>query len=157
MPSNAPAAGGLDGCERRCDFCPRGEVGLDGSELRLVRQTGAASLQYHGVSGVGGCVHGLEDDYKTFSKRVLVGDHDLWGQHLQNLIHHRLGPYALSLVDWRFHKVNGRDLARIHINPSTHPIYDHKGQTETGVAPLFWTFCDLLSTGWFGARFVVGG
>ena len=34
-----------------------------------------------GVSD-GGAVHGLEDDYKTFSKRGQVGDHDLSGQHL---------------------------------------------------------------------------
>ena len=78
-----------------------------------------------------GFVHGLEDDYNTFSKQGKVGDHDLWGQHPQNLIRARLGNYALSLVDWQFHKVDGQDLARIHINPSAHPIYDHKGQTET--------------------------
>ena len=78
-----------------------------------------------------GTIHGLEDDYNTFSKRGQIGDHDLWGQHLQNLIHHRLGAYALSLVDWQFDKVEGQDLARIHVDPSTHPIYDHKGPTET--------------------------
>jgi len=33
-----------------------------------------------------GSVHGLEDDYNTFSKRGQFGDHDLWSQHLQNLI-----------------------------------------------------------------------
>ncbi|MCY4368691.1 MAG: type I restriction endonuclease, partial [bacterium] len=78
-----------------------------------------------------GSVHGLEDDYNTFSKRGQLGDQDLWGQHLQNLVRTRLGDYALSLVDWKFHKVNDQDLARIHIDPSAHPIYDHKGQTET--------------------------
>ena len=96
---------------------------------------GFANSPYGGTLLVGvadnGSVHGLEDDYNTFSKRGTVGDHDLWGQHLQNLIHHRLGAYALSLVDWNFHKVNGQDLARIHIDPSAHPIYDHKGQQET--------------------------
>ena len=96
---------------------------------------GFANSWYGGTLLIGvaddGSVHGLEDDYDTFSKRGQVGDHDLWGQHLQNLIHHRLGAYALSLVDWKFHKVNGRDLARIQVDPSSHPIYDHKGQTET--------------------------
>ena len=96
---------------------------------------GFANSLYGGTLLIGvaddGAVHGLEDDYNTFSKRGLVGDHDLWGQHLQNLIHHRLGAYALSLVEWQFHKVNRLDLARIHIDPAAHPIYDHKGQTET--------------------------
>ena len=96
---------------------------------------GFANSWYGGTLLIGvadnGSIHGLEDDYKTFSKRGQVGDHDLWGQHLQNLIHHRLGDYALSLVDWKFHKVNGNDLARINVNPSAHPIYDTKGKVET--------------------------
>ncbi|MDE0368573.1 MAG: ATP-binding protein [bacterium] len=96
---------------------------------------GFANSWYGGTLLIGvaddGSIHGLEEDYNNFSKRGQVGDHDLWGQHLQNLIHHRLGAYALSLVTWQFHKVNGEDLARIQVDPSGHPIYDHKGQTET--------------------------
>ncbi len=96
---------------------------------------GFANSPYGGTLLIGvaddGSVHGLEDDYNTFSKRGQLGDHDLWGQHLQNLIRARLGDYALSLVDWQFHKVNSQDLARIHVGPSAHPIYDHKGQKET--------------------------
>ncbi len=91
----------------------------------------APSLHHHGVSGIGCRVYSLEDDYNTFSKRGQLGEHDLWGQHFQNLIRARLGYYALSLVEWQFHKVNGQDLARIHVDPSAHPIYDHKGQKET--------------------------
>ena len=96
---------------------------------------GFANSPYGGTLLIGvaddGSVYGLEDDYKTFSKRGQLGDHDLWGQHLQNLIHHRLGAYALSLVTWQFHKVNSQDLARIHIDPSAHPIYDERGKTKT--------------------------
>ena len=96
---------------------------------------GFANSPYGGTLLIGvaddGSVHGLEADYNTFSKRGQVGDHDLWGQHLQNLIRSRLGAYALSLVDWNFYKVNGEDLARIHVDPSAHPVYDHKGQNET--------------------------
>ena len=98
---------------------------------------GFANSRYGGTLLIGvaddGSVHGLEDDYNTFSKKGKVGDHDLWGQHLQNLIHHRLGAYTLSLVTWQFHKVNRQDLARVHVDPSTHPIYDQKGQQE-----IFW-------------------
>ena len=96
---------------------------------------GFANSWYGGTLLIGvaddGSLHGLEDDYNTFSKHGQVGDHDLWGQHLQNLIHHRLGAYALSLVTWVFHKINGNDLARINVNPSAHPIHDTKGKTET--------------------------
>ena len=96
---------------------------------------GFANSWYGGTLLIGvaddGTIHGLEDDYNTFAKRGQVGDRDLWGQHLQNLILNRLGSYALSLIDWIFHKINGNDLARININPSTHPIYDHKAKTET--------------------------
>ena len=96
---------------------------------------GFANSRYGGTLLIGvaddGTIHGLEDDYQTFSKRGQVGDHDLWGQHLQNLLVNRLGHYAFSLVDWKFHKINGHDLARINVNPSAHPIYDTKGKTKT--------------------------
>ena len=84
-----------------------------------------------GVTADHGSIHGLEDDYANFSIRGQRGDHDLWGQHLQNLIGIRLGDYAYSLGDWQFHKINGNDLARININPAKYPVYDHKGNTET--------------------------
>ena len=96
---------------------------------------GFANSRYGGTLLVGvaddGAIHGLEDDYQTFSKREERGDQDLWGQHLQNLLVNRLGHYAFSLVDWKFHKINSNDLARINVNPSTHPIYDTKGNQET--------------------------
>ena len=78
-----------------------------------------------------GSVHGLEDDYATFSKRGQRGDQDLWGQHLQNLIRSRLGDAAMSLVTWEFHTINGNHLARISIGPSSHPIQDHKDGQDT--------------------------
>ena len=96
---------------------------------------GFANSWYGGTLLIGvadnGSIHGLEDDYNTFSKHGQIGDHDLWGQHLQNLILNRLGPYAQSLVDWKFHKINGNDLARINVNPSAHPIHDHKTKNKT--------------------------
>ena len=96
---------------------------------------GFANSWYGGTLLIGvaddGSIHGLEDDCNTFTKRGQLGDHDLWGQHLQNLIHHRLGAYALSLVDWKFHKVNGHHLARINITPSAYSVYDTKGNQQT--------------------------
>ena len=78
-----------------------------------------------------GSVHGLEDDYATFSKRGQRGDQDLWGQHLQNLIRSRLGDAAMSLVAWEFHSIDGNHVARISIAPSNHPIHDRRDGHET--------------------------
>ena len=80
-----------------------------------------------------GSIHGLADDYATFSKRGQRGDRDLWGQHLQNLIRSRMGDAAFSLVTWVFETVMGHDVARIDIEPSDYPVYERKGNSE-----LFW-------------------
>ena len=107
--------------------------GLEDAAIKTI--AGFANSPYGGTLLIGvaddGSVHGLEDDYATFSKRGHRGDQDLWGQHLQNLIRTRLGDAALSLVTWEFHKVNGDHLARISIEPSGFPIHDHKGNNET--------------------------
>ena len=96
---------------------------------------GLANSDFGGTLLIGvaddGSVHGLEDDYATFSKRGQRGDQDLWGQHLQNLIRSRLGDAAMSLVTWEFHTINGNHLARISIAPSNHPIQDHKDGQDT--------------------------
>ena len=84
-----------------------------------------------GVSDDGG-IHGLEDDYATFTKRGERGDRDLWGQHLKNLLD-RLGRYAATLVDWNFFYLDGHDVIRVDIDPSDHPVYDAKGG-----ARVFW-------------------
>ncbi len=98
---------------------------------------GFANSRFGGTLLIGvaddGSVHGLEDDYDTFTERGERGDQDLWGQHLQNLIRSRLGDAALDLTDWEFHTVDGKQLARISIEPSGHPINERKGDQE-----VFW-------------------
>ena len=97
---------------------------------------GFANAPYGGTLLVGvtddGNIHGLEDDYATFSKRGERGDHDLWGQHLKNLLD-RLGKAAADLADWEFHTVDGGDIARISVDPSGHPVYE-----TTGDQQVFW-------------------
>ena len=87
---------------------------------------GFANSKYGGTLLVGvsddGSIHGLEDDYATFSKRGERGDRDLWGQHLKNLLD-RLGAAAASLVDWEFFTLDGADVCRISVEPSAHPVY----------------------------------
>ncbi|WP_420453168.1 DEAD/DEAH box helicase family protein [Ilumatobacter sp.] len=97
---------------------------------------GFANSRYGGTLLVGvaddGKIHGLEDDYATFSKRGERGDRDLWGQHLKNLLD-RLGKSAASLVDWEFFTIDDADVCRISIEPSDHPVYETKGKEQ-----LFW-------------------
>lgn len=91
---------------------------------------GFANSRYGGILLVGvaddGAIHGLDDDYATFSKRGQRGDRDLWGQHLKNLLD-RLGKSAAALVDWEFFKIDGADVCRISIEPSDHPVFESKG------------------------------
>ncbi|MFV0318498.1 MAG: type I restriction endonuclease, partial [Microthrixaceae bacterium] len=97
---------------------------------------GFANSPYGGTLLVGvtddGEIHGLEDDYASFSKRGERGDRDLWGQHLKNLVD-RLGKSAATLVDWEFHTIDRRDIARISVAASDHPVYDTKGDQQ-----VFW-------------------
>ena len=87
-----------------------------------------------GVTDVGG-IYGLEDDYATFSKRDERGDRDLWGQHLKNLLD-RVGKSAASLVDWEFFNIDGKDICRVNIDPSDHPVFEVKGDdAPSGGAP----------------------
>lgn len=80
----------------------------------------------------GGGVYGLEDDDATVSKRGERGDRDLWGQHLKNLLD-RLGKSAAALVDWDFFTIDGKDICGISIDPSDHPVHEHRGDER-----IFW-------------------
>ncbi len=92
---------------------------------------GFANSVYGGTLLVGvtddGGIYGLEDDYATFSKRGERGDRDLWGQHLKNLLD-RLGKSAAALVDWEFFTIDGKDICRVSIDPSDHPVYETKAR-----------------------------
>jgi hypothetical protein len=77
-----------------------------------------------------GSVFGLEADYATFSKRGQRGDHDLFGQHLQNILTRRLGDAAASLVQWEFHTVEGNDLCRVSVEPADFPVYEGTGDDD---------------------------
>ena len=100
---------------------------------------GFANSRYGGTVLVGvaddGTLHGLEDDYATFTKRGERGDRDLWSAHLTNLLR-RLGDSAATLVEYEFLTINGDDLARINVDPSDHPVYDTKG----GEQAFYWRY-----------------
>ena len=118
----------------RWDIREQGKGGIP-EDVVIKTIAGFANSEYGGTLLVGvaddGSVHGLEDDYATFSKRGERGDQDLWGQHLQNLIRNRLGDAAMPLVAWQFHTINGSHLARISIDPSDFIVLERKGESET--------------------------
>jgi type I restriction enzyme R subunit len=101
---------------------------------------GFANSEHGGTLLIGvrddGTIFGLERDYLTFSKRQERGDHDLLGQHLQNLIVSRLGHAAATLVEWEFFQIDGEDLCRVNVSPSGFPVYDTKGNQRI----LWWRF-----------------
>lgn len=113
----------------------KGESAKTGIPEKAVVKTIAGFLNsdYGGTLLIGvaddGTVCGLEADYKTFSKRGQRGDHDLFGQHLQNLLIGRLGDAAGSLVTWEFHK-NGKDLCRVSVEPADFPVYEGTGDDD---------------------------
>jgi len=77
-----------------------------------------------------GSIYGLEADYATFSKRGQRGDHDLFGQHLQNLLVGRLGDAAASLVGWEFHTIDGGDVCRVSVEPADFGVYEGTGDDD---------------------------
>lgn len=99
---------------------------------------GFLNSEYGGTLLIGvaddGSVYGLEDDYKTFSKRGERGAHDLFGQHLQNLLIGRLGDAAASIVTWEFHTIEGEDLCRVSVEPADFPVYEGTGDDDR----IFW-------------------
>jgi type I restriction enzyme, R subunit len=84
-----------------------------------------------------GSIHGLEADYASFSKRGQRGDHDLFGQHLLNLLTGRLGDAAAVLVSWEFHTIEGNDICRVSVEPADFPVYEGTGDDDR---TLWWRY-----------------
>ncbi len=100
---------------------------------------GFANSRYGGTLLIGvaddGTLHGLEDDYATFSQRGQRGDRDLWSAHLTNLLQ-RLGQATATLVSWEHLTIDGHDIARVNIEPSDYPVY----HTKDGKQVFYWRF-----------------
>lgn len=85
-----------------------------------------------------GSVHGLASDYASLHKEG-KDDRDLFQLHLSQLLINALGETAASSVSVQLHTVDGRDLCRVHVPPSSFPIdahvvVDRKGQLESKTA-----------------------
>lgn len=85
-----------------------------------------------------GAVTGLAADYATLAKPG-KDDRDLFTLHLMNIVVASMGHAAAANVSVQIHTVDGRDLCRVHVQPSAYPVdatvtVDRKGQLEKKTA-----------------------
>jgi len=85
-----------------------------------------------------GSVCGLDADYTSLAKAGKE-PRDLFALHLTNIVVASMGPATAADVSVQIHTVDGHDLCRVHVRPSTFPIdatvtVDKKGQFEKKTA-----------------------
>jgi type I restriction enzyme R subunit len=85
-----------------------------------------------------GDVHGLADDYASLRKPG-KDDRDLFGLHLNQILVNAIGETATASVSMQIHTVDGQDLCRVHVPPSSFPVeatvkVDKAGQLVTKTA-----------------------
>jgi len=68
-----------------------------------------------------GSVHGLAGDYASLHKPG-KDDRDLFLLHLNQLLINALGETAASTVSSQIHTIDGDDICRVHVPPSTFPV-----------------------------------
>jgi len=67
---------------------------------------------------------GLEHDYEALHREG-KDDADWFQLHLANLIRDAIGPAAAARITTQIHRVDGHDICRVHVEPSSRPIYTH--------------------------------
>jgi len=85
-----------------------------------------------------GTVHGLAGDYASLHKEG-KDDRDVFQLHLAQVLINALGETVASSLSTQLHTVDGQDLCRLHVPPSSFPVdahvvVDRKGQLERKVA-----------------------
>jgi type I restriction enzyme, R subunit len=85
-----------------------------------------------------GSVHGLASDYVSLHKDG-KNDRDLFQLHLAQLLINAVGEAVASSVSTQLHTIDGRDLCRVHVPPSSFPVDAHvvlerKGQLQRKTA-----------------------
>ncbi len=81
-------------------------------------------------------IHGIESDYESLrsEEKKDKDDGDLFQLHLGNLLAKSCGPAAAANVTAQIHTIDSRDICRVHVRPSSHPVIvtdveaDEKGQ-----------------------------
>jgi type I restriction enzyme R subunit len=95
-------------------------------ETAVVKTVAAfANSRYGGTLLIGvaddASVHGLAGDYASLRKPG-KDDRDRFLLHLNQLLLDALGATAASTVTTQLHTVDGEDLCRVHVPPSTFPV-----------------------------------
>jgi type I restriction enzyme R subunit len=85
-----------------------------------------------------GSVHGLAGDYASLHDER-KNDRDRFQLHLSQALINAIGETAASSVSIQLHTVDGHDLCRVHVPPSTFPVeahvvVDRRGQLERKTA-----------------------
>ena len=83
----------------------------------------------------GGTVVGLEPDYATLHKDG-KDDRDLFQLHLTQLVANAVGLAAAANVTTQIQTVDGKDVCRVHVEPSGHPVSAELPGAEKG-KPVF--------------------
>jgi type I restriction enzyme R subunit len=81
-----------------------------------------------------GTVHGLAGDYTSLRSQG-KDDRDRFLLHLHQVLITALGETAASAVSAQIHTIDGKDLCRVHVTPSSFPVdaevvIDKRGQLE---------------------------
>ena len=69
-----------------------------------------------------GSIIGLEDDYRALHREG-KDDADWFQLHLGNLVQDAVGKAAAAKITTQIHHVSGHDICRVHVEPSSKPIY----------------------------------
>ncbi len=65
---------------------------------------------------------GLEHDFEALHRKG-KDDADWFQLHLGNLIQEAVGPAAAARITTQIHRVDGHDICRVHVEPSSRPVY----------------------------------
>ncbi|MDQ3689039.1 MAG: hypothetical protein M3406_03205, partial [Chloroflexota bacterium] len=65
--------------------------------------------------------HGLSSDYASLRKEG-KDDRDLFLLHLNQLLVNAMGETVASTVSTQLHTINGDDICRVHVAPSSFPV-----------------------------------
>ncbi len=68
-----------------------------------------------------GSVHGLSSDYASLRK-ASKDDRDLFLLHLNQLLVNAVGEAVASTVSTQLHTIDGNDVCRVHVPPSSFPV-----------------------------------
>jgi len=68
-----------------------------------------------------GTIEGLERDFATLKRK----DRDGFEQLLMGIVRNKLGGDVCSLLHVVFHKIEGKDVCRVLIEPSHRPVHAH--------------------------------